>query len=478
MASLSKALAVAIVGVIGLSIGVLAVTFNPWRGQPPEEKRWANGSFTIGNHDDPTYEAVMSGMKAQRPVADAAVYRTEYDAPNVAVYSVAATKPAPSPFTLQDLSDAGQARAIDFVSRDPTKADSAWLQLTKTLTGPAGDIEHKDPYRADRVLVATVTKGLNESPGDRLLWTRILVKPINFEFAGYRVASTDNRIVKIAAVEDTHTAKMSIGGGIDDLVPGIAKPKLDQNLEQSRKLSAEINQQYESLGIDIHPNSLRIIRESAPGGDVAGNVSVELSAITSPTIFKRTSPWDTTDQPVEEHLKLLVANAHLTDGIKYLPPSEAKITVLPQNVLQHCPLVAAVWMFYEERKIVSGGEHYTEGLQQVEVRRGAEEGHEVEFVRADDISPAVWSIQRHDRDGTRSSTLQARTNESYPRDLVFTDYVTASELTHWLKANMDNPRLSDLTFEVSPDDVLVPTKMTRNECKQGDGSQVSTPRTP
>ena len=228
-----------------------------------------------------------------------------------------------------------------------------------------------------------------------------MLKPINFVFAGYSVASTDTKVVKIAAIEDTRSAKMSLDGGLDNVAPGLPKPKATQDLEQSRKLTAEINQQYESLGIDIQPDSLRIIRESAPGGDVMGNVSVELSAITSPNIFTRTSLSDPTDKPVDENLKLFVANAHLTDGIKYLSPQEAEITVLPQNVLKHCPLIAKVWMLYEMRSVIDGGENYTEGRQHIQIIRGAEEGRVVEIVRADDISPAVWLIEQKKRDDTK-----------------------------------------------------------------------------
>jgi hypothetical protein len=48
----------------------------------------------------------------------------------------------------------------------------------------------RDPFRFDRVLVANVAEGVCREPGDRMVWTRVLVEPINFEFAGYSVAET------------------------------------------------------------------------------------------------------------------------------------------------------------------------------------------------------------------------------------------------------------------------------------------------
>ena len=59
--------------------------------------------------------------------------------------------------------------------------------------------------------MATVAKGLEWNPGDRMIWTRIFVQPINFAFAGYTVAATDNETVKIASLEATSSRKFSDG---------------------------------------------------------------------------------------------------------------------------------------------------------------------------------------------------------------------------------------------------------------------------
>jgi hypothetical protein len=96
----------------------------------------------------------------------------------------------------------------------------------KTIGDGDGAAARVDPYRASRVLVATVAKGLDTLPGDRLLWTRVFVQPINFEFAGYTVAATDSRSAKIAKIENSTNTKLSIGGGVDTDLPGVAKPDM------------------------------------------------------------------------------------------------------------------------------------------------------------------------------------------------------------------------------------------------------------
>ena len=103
-----------------------------------------------------------------------------WNEPHVAVYSVAAT-PRPLP-TLRDLGDRGQAQAIDFLEKDAAQKNKSWTKSRKALSnlGAARPGEN-DPFQFDRVLVATVTKGAGWDPGDRMMWTRVFVQPINFE---------------------------------------------------------------------------------------------------------------------------------------------------------------------------------------------------------------------------------------------------------------------------------------------------------
>jgi hypothetical protein len=78
-----------------------------------------------------------------------------------------------------------------------------------------------------------------------------------------------------------------------------------------------------------------------------------------------------------------LTDVHLTDidGINYLVPQKAKITVLPEDALPHCPLNAMVWMLYEKRRIKSDGANYIEGLQQIDLVKDGEDVHEEEIVR-------------------------------------------------------------------------------------------------
>ena len=59
----------------------------------------------------------------------------------------------------------------------------------------------------------------------------------------------------------------------------------------------------------------------------------------------------------------------------------------------HCPLIAQVWMLYEQRHITKNREFYDEARQEVVLIRRAEAQTDREIVPADDVAPAVWRIQ-------------------------------------------------------------------------------------
>jgi hypothetical protein len=242
------------------------------------------------------------------------------------------------------------------------------------------------------------------------------------------------------------SAKLSFEGGLEKETPGTAK--VEAGVERNRKVQADLGQQYEGLGIDIQPEFLRIIRESAAGGDVAGNTGIALSVLTDPQMIVRTfAPRSPDDKPPAPTPVLLIADEHLTGPTD---ESQPQLTALPEDVLPHCPLKAHVWMLYEARQIVRGGDQYQEGLQHVQLTKNADGIREVEIVPADDISAAVWSIRIADDDEPPKRFLKAKTKDAKnDRKLVFTDYVLASQLIHWLKEHpptKDGQKLGELIF--------------------------------
>jgi hypothetical protein len=413
-----------------------------------------------------------------------------WNKPHVAVYSLAAMRhPLP---TLRDLGDLGQARAIEFLGKTTAVEGKSWAQLRNALSDSgASDLGEKDPFQFDRVLVATVAKGASWYPADRMMWTRVFVQPINFVFAGYIVAETDNKTVKVTSVEATNSRKFSADIGLT--TPGVEGPKatIGPSGERSVKTTSDITAQYEKLGIDIMPQFLRIIRESETGGDVVGNTRVSLSIVTDAlTIQKRFPQDDSHRDPMGDDIVLLVTGTHLDDEVvpedNKKPASDENkkpipISVLPQVPVPHCALRARVWMLYEERRVDGGRESYDESRQAVSLLRDAESKEDLDIMNADEVSPAVWSLQICDRkkcDGKDYKFLQAHAeNGQWWRNVVFTDYGQAVKLAHWLRTTQrSNIPGSNLTFNypsnppntkegLVPAESLVPVKKLHDECK-------------
>src|ERR1700712_5054115 len=87
--------------------------------------------------------------------------------PQVSVYSF--PQPSPNPLTppgLKDLSDHGQSAYIEALTKSGGRSDIVRNELGKPITETLKQeaSEGHDPYRFDRVLVATVIKGTDMLP--------------------------------------------------------------------------------------------------------------------------------------------------------------------------------------------------------------------------------------------------------------------------------------------------------------------------
>src|SRR5579871_628947 len=346
-------------------------------------RRWAS----VTEASRPCFDALTT--PAQSPGAACFHPETEsiagrgfdWSRPHVAVYSTAA--PPHAPPTLRDLADQAQAEAIRFLGKDPLQKDGAWTSLRGALDGAEEKAGEHDPFRFERVLVANIVQGVDWAPGDRMVWTRVLVQPINFAFAGYSVAETDNQTVKVSSVERTDSRKFSADLGAT--IPGMEGPKagFGPSSEHSVKTETDINAQYEKLGVDIMPGFLRVMRQSETGGDAVGNTKVSLTAVTDPKTIWRRYPKDAAQRrPDDDPIVLLVTGTHFDGDGEPAPDDKARpaVDILPEVRVPHCALRARVWMLYEQRHIDKGREAYEESKQDVTLIRDAEDKQDVDIV--------------------------------------------------------------------------------------------------
>jgi hypothetical protein len=456
---------------VAIAVAVVVILFvGSWvtrgRGDRHDVTRWGKGgdlqeteAFAKAvNHMEDRGQWLTGAREPGSPVKEPG---SDYSLPRVSVYSVPsvqATHPRP---TLLGLGDRAQVRAIDAIERAAGSEARPWDALRKTLSDDAEPGE-KDPFLFDRVLVSTVVRGVKWPPGDRMMWTRILVKPVNFKFAAYTIASTENETVKVSSVESQNTRKLSADIGL--AIPGMdgSKIGLSPSRESNVKTTSDVSTQFERLGIDIMPSFLRIIRESAAGGDVIGNTTVALSMTTDPELILTESGGK---RPPEPDINLVVTGLHLDEVGK-----EPSMEVLPLVPLPHCALRAKISAVYEHRHVASGREFYDESKQQVVFIHDVDEERPVDIVGADDVSPFVWRVQlvpnRMNPDngwvGRRALNARFKNTGSW-RQLVFSDYGRAVKLTHWVRTHAGE-RLSGYEFNWSVGTGLAVIKQTQDEC--------------
>jgi hypothetical protein len=453
---------------------------SPASGGSTGLKRWNAGGGTYESNLFKLYSR-SSAKERGLTVEDAAASDPTSPDPNhywappdISVYSVPSIPPPQSRLTLKDLGDRAQVRAIDAiekVSASPTRPGQNLRPALFDTDEPAA----KDPFLFERVLVVSVAKGTAWSSGDRMVWTRVLVHPINFRFAAYDIASTENETVKVSSVEATDTRKVSAEMSLT--VPGLKDSKVGvtPERESSVKATSDISTQYERLGVDIIPTFLRVIRESSAGSDVLGNTKVALSITTDPDlILNGVSP-----RPEQPDTALVVTEFHETDDAE-----DATMKVLPLAPLPHCALQADVWSIYEQRHVNSGNEFYDESQQNVTFMRDVVVKRTVDIVGADDISPYVWQIQlvpakqQPKSDWQGRDRLQARLHDGSPRKLIFSDFGRAQKFAHWVRTHggqgIRQYQLNYGESEAKAGMGLAVVKNTQDVCKAKETPLVST----
>jgi hypothetical protein len=440
-------------------------------------KRW---SKLVSSSDDKTFQDLIQSAPVKGPIP----WKPDWWRPFVSVYSFPMTQTPP--VTLRDLTAVGQAHATDFLAKNTKAEPHTWSNLQEALANTrlaAAGI--KDPFKFERMLVSTVTKGTDWDPGDRIIWARILVQPINFEFGDYSVEATQNVMDKIASIEAVRSNKIAADLTLNAPEAEGSKAELAPTAERSVTMTTDINSQYERLGVDIQRNFLRVIRESSSGGDVAGNVLIPLSLVTDPATIQKSFPEDTDKKSTSDDLVLIVTGTHLMDGTNDLDEQSASISVLPQPPLPHCPLLARVSMLYEQRHISKHREYYNESQQEVELIRKADGPKDVEIVPADDVSPAVWYIKVLTQSEAQSAVKGTLTNgnvsnnqpdpmlggrvdsDSPYRNIAFSDYGQASAFAHWVRQRYKT-KIGGLSLNYTTGASLVPFKMTDVVCRTKD----------
>lgn len=377
--------------------------------------------------------------------------------PSVNVYSYATPSLPAATLSVKDLSDRGQASYIDALAK--AKGDSK--QLGTTLSKPIGD--DSDAVTApviaedfNRTLVATVSEGLEAAPADRLVWTWIDIRPINFSFTGYTIAATDNETLNIESIQNQTTASLqgqfgtttsntnaasnstapatgTAGTTVGDVLTKVfgTSSGVTGNLSNQYTTSATINQQYEKLHVDIIPEELRIYRGSERNLDVTGNTIISLTAHVDPRNWNQPNSTKSAQERIVQRVSKLTL---LTKKGSWLPPGSVDISSSVEKSPPHCDLVADVTMIYLLRKVEpEDARSYIEGEQKASyVQQKVDIGLKT-IVPADDVQKPSWRIVvPFSANKIDYPVSLSDSSERHP--VVFSSYEQARSFAIWLNA--------------------------------------------
>jgi hypothetical protein len=287
-----------------------------------------------------------------------------------------------------------------------------------------------------RTLVANVTKGWGATPGERLVWTWIDIRPDNFVFDGYSILATDNQLLNIEQVTNATTAGITgnlgrtgsqtettntAGSPISRVLSNVtgSSAGVSGSVSNTYTTTAGINQQYVKLGADIVPEELRIYRESERNLDVAGNTLIALTMRLDPTGWRGVRP-ERTNRVTK--LRLLGA-----DG-SFANPADLPIEVTQNEAPPHCALTARVVMYYQDRR-PRDGRSYVEGQQEADYTKTSYGPIPVTIVSADEVRKPSWRIYPRI---SPQAALQIQGPFEHNNPIDFTSYEQAHDFLVWL----------------------------------------------
>ncbi len=365
----------------------------------PEDRRWA--------------ALIPSSMGAKIPSPK----RPDAEHPKVTVYSFATPAESRPSTWLRDLAGEGQAAYIAQMS----VADDA-STLRKKLAAPIAGERGLGPTilpAFDRTLVVSVQKPHDAGVGDRLISTVVTIEPVAdaFEFAGYTVVATDNKVQDIAKLSTTSDASLDVS--VAPPINALGDVGLAGKASRSHTTTADIVQQYEKLNVDIEPKTMTIIRESERGLDVVGNTIINLTIV----------PKQPANGAVAMQVFLAVGQDLVAKGV-VRSAETASIDLEDTYLSQRCALKASVTMRYLLRHIVSGSEYYTEGKQTVALIKDKTETTIHTLIRKDETQPSLWRIVAANGHG-----LSVKPVLGTPHILVFDNYASAQQFAGWLDQN-------------------------------------------
>jgi hypothetical protein len=361
-------------GVAALALAVGAC------GEPAFRMRWAQGSVPL--------------QKRAEPV--------------LAVTSLAADPASSTGF--KDLAErSGAAYAAALATKTGTAAEYR-AALAEPIKG--GGRSNIDRTALPRVIALDVSPG-GYSAGDRLVWTRVTLLPIDFRFSDFALAKTDYQTIDLETITSTSkesaslTISPKIGSPVEAAEAVLSAERSDQTVYANRERIRDL-----SVGFD--PHRIVVTRDGGPGTDLAGITLLKVSA--RPETKK------------ESDIATLVSAYKVVDDTGTdLAPAAASMALSLDRIWRPRPLFVCARLDYVRREVLKGAEFYDEGHHRVQEK----EGHSIglyQLAPEADLETAQYLIV----DSGTGSAVEIDAAATGSRPFAFSNLGEATAFSRWL----------------------------------------------
>ena len=340
--------------------------------------------------------------------------------------------------TVADLPERAQAAAIKAIGANPKTSTK---DLLSAMGSPIGKKEHKtgDEDRSvfkKRVVLALVSL-TTTAPADRFMSAKLsLVFPdlpaddvlrvdenkTQAQFVSWDKFATQYQTVDLGSLSYTQNRELDLK--LTAQAPHGAGGEVDSKTANALQEQTKLSQRYTTITGSLTPKEADLIQQGAPGIDLAGNVSVDMTIKV---------PANKDAYTITDFGELFAEGDKPTDPVTPTDPAKLKVSshsiTAPQDPCRD--ITANLTLNYVLRHVVAGADTITESDDVVEFRIGTLPPVSVALVAADELKVPTWNLRLNSRVLSIERVPGAEGNLK-TQPVTFDSYDKAKEFLLWL----------------------------------------------
>jgi hypothetical protein len=330
--------------------------------------------------------------------------------------------------TLSDLPERAQAAAIKAIGASPRTSTK---DLLAAIGSPIGKKQKKtgdeDQSVFKKRIVLALVSLTTTAPADRFTFAKLsLVFPelpeTQAKFVSWDKFATQYQTVDLGSLSYTQNRELDLK--LTAQAPHGAGGEVDSKTANALQEQAKLSQRYTTITGSLTPNEADLIQQGAPGIDLAGNISVDMTIKV---------PANKDAYTITDFGELFAEGGKPTDPVT--PTDPAKLSVSSHSITapknQCRDIMADLTLNYVLRHVVEGAGTITESDDVVEFRIGTLSPVSVTLVPADELKVPTWNLRLNDRILSLERVPGAEGNLK-TQPITFDSYDNGKQFLLWL----------------------------------------------